>query len=153
LLSGPEVVYGIVVGNNPVKWFDPLGLAPNKPFPSPNAAAIDAIDYYMKIATKSNREYGGWIYKMNNKFYYSEAVAGTNNELLPCEFKEPPQGSEKVRMWHIHPGDAYNVFWWSTEDTLTSGLYHKVLYLGVKDGRIKLWDPAAPSWLDERTVR
>ena len=130
-----------------------MGLAPNEPFPSPNAAAINAIDYYMSMSVGSKREYGGYIYQMNNQWSYAKGVPGTANEIDTTTFTEPPNGSDTVGMWHIHQHDGYNKFRFSSDDETTANIKHIPIYLGVNDRRIKLYDPNTPDWLQERMVR
>ena len=61
------------VSNNPAGLKDVWGLEPGQPFPSPDLAAIDAIDCVCKKAKKKLRfEWGGYIYQRGPSYYASD---------------------------------------------------------------------------------
>ena len=59
--------------NTPVSLKDVWGLAPGEPFPSPDLAAIDAIDCICAKSGKKRRyEWGGYIYQRGPNYYASD---------------------------------------------------------------------------------
>ncbi|GHU10333.1 hypothetical protein AGMMS50225_13530 [Betaproteobacteria bacterium] len=101
--AGGLNLYGYV-GGNPVSFFDPLGLAPGQIFGSPDAAAIDAVDWAYLHKDSVDHEYGGWIYPVDGGYTYN-AKRGNERfvdvwQLIP-DMKKNGQCPEAG--WHIHP--------------------------------------------------
>jgi RHS repeat-associated protein len=62
LIGGSWSTYGYVNGE-PLTLADSTGLAPHDSFPSPEAAAIDALKYISSKPDRCKTEYGGYVYK------------------------------------------------------------------------------------------
>jgi RHS repeat-associated protein len=137
------------VGNNPVNWIDPYGLAPGDKFPTKDQAAIDAMDYIMNTSARADREYGGYLYQnKDNSFSYTAPVRGERREMDVSKFPCRPEGTDKAGIYHTHPGTDYNSTQFSADDSLAAISYGDI-YLGTKAGLVKVWN----SWKGERIVR
>jgi len=140
-IEGGMNMYGYV-GGDPVNWADRFGLAPGDRFLSPDAAAIDALDYYMPQSAKTGREYGGYIYKRQDRdFSYAHAVTGNSDKMNTNDFNCTPDGNIEVAIYHTHPGSGRLSAYFSTLDYIVSGNKRISIYLGTETGLIKKWTP------------
>ena len=99
---------------NPLSYIDPIGLNPGDPFPTANAAAIDALVYLYPITFSTSTEYAGVIYKSGNSYYATTPEPG--NSHLSAVFSPSQQGQYQnaggtpVGMYHTHPYVASDRF-------------------------------------------
>ncbi len=102
------------VGNDPINRIDPYGLKPGDPYPSADAAAIDALlDVYGR-SVATNREYAGRIYRNGDgTFSYtpgltdSQRFPQSNNPNYDCcaSSSSPgnvPAGTQNMGSFHTH---------------------------------------------------
>jgi RHS repeat-associated protein len=59
--------------NDPLDKTDPMGLDPGDPFPTALAAGQDAVRFTNPTSIRQNLEYGGFIYKLDGKYYAQQA--------------------------------------------------------------------------------
>ncbi len=130
------------VGNDPVNWVDTMGFAWEDPFPTMDAAAIDALRLLIKHTRRDNKEWGGWIYKLDdNSYSYTKPVVGKSKSMNCDDFKNPPNGTKKVGIYHIHPREDRLAKYFTQEDYLTSTFENMPIYLGTCFGHIRKNDP------------
>lgn len=87
------------VESNPLLLIDELGLAPGDPYPTANAAAIQAIKDVNAMSIKTNLEIGGRIYKRKDgRFSYTWPALGTQKDMGQVPAMCP--GNEG--MYHTH---------------------------------------------------
>jgi len=78
--NGGINLYGYV-GNNPVNWMDPLGLAPGDSYPNVDAAAMDAMRDIYHQSVAEDREYAGELYrKKDGSYSYTEPRRGEQHQ-------------------------------------------------------------------------
>jgi len=127
-----------------LKLTDPLGEKPGDSFPTPEAAAVDAIGYINSRSHCGTNEYAGWVYKewslLGNKSYtYDEPT-----ELSPTGGRMPwlPLFHGVAAMFHTHPPipgyDSYN---YSPPDMDAADGLGIPSYLGIPNGLIKRYVP------------
>jgi hypothetical protein len=106
-------LYGYV-SNNPVNFWDPLGLTPGDQFSTLNAAAVDALNYSNPDSISENTEYGGTLYQNANGTYSASLpTKGSSTGVNPL-VAYPPQGTTLVGDYHTH-GDYSKPGWFGPE--------------------------------------
>jgi RHS repeat-associated protein len=111
------------VGNNPINYWDRLGLAPGDPFSSADCAAKDASPRLNDLLRNDpeNREYGTTLYENSDgTFSYSEPYknsTGPSSEVTP-QPDARPSGTDLAGYHHSHQttggfsgGDFANGYW------------------------------------------
>jgi len=96
----------IYCANKPIQTVDISGLKPGDYFDSLNAAAMDALKYYMPKSVEEGAEYSGWLYydKEKGKFTYGHPAKGDYNSVKPAEPQTLGGRREVVGNYHTHPG-------------------------------------------------
>jgi RHS repeat-associated protein len=102
-LAGGDNTYGYV-GGTPLRYVDTLGYKPGDPFPSPGAAARDALTYINPISIISNREWGGVIYEMGGCFYATQPAPGTGDHIknIALGMERMPSDGTMTGDYHTH---------------------------------------------------
>ncbi len=126
------------VRNDPVNWIDPLGLAPGDPYPSADAAAIQAIKDINPTSIKQNIEYAGKIYKNADGTYsYTDPLGGDERT---SDVGHCPPGKDDEGDYHTH-ANAKNGEDFSYVDKEGNDENGKPGYLGTPSGKIKKYTP------------
>jgi RHS repeat-associated protein len=155
-LKGGVNTYAYGYGS-PVTWDDPLGLKPGDSFPSPEAAAIDALNYINTKSDCGKREYFNWIWKEwslfgNPTYTYDEPTGlGPAGGVVPPK----PMYHDVYAMAHNHPPlPGYDSDNYSTADEDTADANNVPSYLEIPSGIIKRYTPApgVPRGFRESTV-
>ena len=68
-------------GNDPLDRTDPSGNEPGDPFPSPEGAADDVLNFINPTSISENKEYAGYIYKSGDNFYASKPEPGNGDKV------------------------------------------------------------------------
>ena len=127
------------VGNNPINFIDPYGLAPGDIFPTINEAGVDAINYINSRSIREGREYGGYIYGNELTGYtYHEPIAGDEGSVTL-----PPPPFNVVADFHTHgsalPGQSFENF--SAADIKSNNLLNIPGFLGTPRNNFFRYDP------------
>lgn len=136
------------VTGNPVNLVDFYGLAPGDSFPSPEAAAIDALKYIAAKSDRCAREYAEWVYKEwslrgSPTYTYDEptGLGATGGDLPPL-----PLFHGTYAWFHNHPNiPGYNNLNYSGADEDTSDSLNIPGYLLIPPGYILRYQPI-PKW-------
>ncbi|MDB5917784.1 MAG: hypothetical protein JWR40_2018 [Massilia sp.] len=137
------------VGGNPMSFSDPLGLKPGDSFPTPEAAAIDALNFINSKSICENREYGGYVYKewswgsksAPGYTYDDPEKGGPTGVVLPNE----PLFHTTATAYHTHAafdpkiGSGNNKF--SDQDLTNGNQMRMPIYLGTPKGEILRYSP------------
>lgn len=98
--SGGLNLYGYV-GNDPINFWDPLGLCPDDDYDSLDEAAMAAAKDILKKPDDHLREYGSTLYqKENGKFSYTDPVKGTKTSV---KYDQAPSNTLAKGTVHNHP--------------------------------------------------
>jgi hypothetical protein len=135
------------VGGDPVGFIDPLGLAPDDIFPTPDATAIDAARFVFVHNNKlsKNFEFGGWIFPVEGGYSYNIVKSDSRDSVpfrLKARLKEqcpaPP-----IATWHTHPNvpdERLEDF--SEGDVDVAKYYRMPSYLGTPFYTVKKFVPS-----------
>ena len=138
----------IYCANKPMQTVDISGLKPGDYFDSLNAAAMDALKYYMPKSVEEGAEYSGWLYydKEKGKFTYGHPAKGDYNSVKPAEPQTLSGRREVVGNYHTHPGglgvhvegfsEQDRVFFWHILPIYPSC----ALFVGTRNGNVWRWD-------------
>jgi len=138
----------IYCANKPIQTVDISGLKPGDYFDSLNAAAMDALKYYMPKSVEEGAEYSGWLYydKEKGKFTYGHPAKGDYNSVKPAEPQTLSGRREVVGNYHTHPGglgvhvegfsEQDRVFFWHILPIYPSC----ALFVGTRNGNVWRWD-------------
>ncbi|MHB1056510.1 MAG: DUF4329 domain-containing protein [Rhodanobacter sp.] len=139
-LNGGVNTYAYVE-NNPLSYFDSLGLKPGDFYPTISAAAIEAIQEINPASIHENREYAGVIYSLwGGGYSYTSPNPGTPSASSPGY---APLLHFSVADYHTHAGcdNDYDNENFSPADKASSGESRLPSYLGTPSGSIKMYDP------------
>ncbi len=129
------------VGNNPVNWGDPFGLAPGDSYSSADAAAEQAIQDVNERSINENREYAGRIYRNPDGTHsYTNPRRGTNDSSYPGE---TPRGKKNEGYYHTHGAydPRYDNEHFSPADKRFSDREGKPGYLGTPEKKKMKYTP------------
>lgn len=161
LLAGGANLY-VYAGDEPVSRVDASGLMPGDGYPTRDAAAIAAFEFYGPISVENGQEYGGQLYQRpDGQYSYGIADAGGDhsvNALSPEHVTSLDcPGSNVVGIYHTHggfpsnPGDGgWKYFSPNDIDNARDGAWSFGpgfrSYLGTPDGGIQTFqpDPSGP---------
>jgi RHS repeat-associated protein len=89
------------VDNNPINYIDLSGLAPGDPYPTANAAAIQAIKDINPTSIQADKEYAGKIYQNpeDKTFSYTKPIPGDKTSSDPGDC---PPGKKDAGSYHTH---------------------------------------------------
>jgi RHS repeat-associated protein len=88
--------------NHPTALVDPLGLKPGDHYPTPELAAINALNDIANTSMCEHWEYGGTLYKFPDGSYsYTPPAKGPWPD-TPGHTEAPP-GTNKCGSYHTHP--------------------------------------------------
>jgi RHS repeat-associated protein len=100
ILDPQRLNYYAYALNNSYKWVDFLGLAPGDPYPTRDAAAIDAIKDINRTSIREGVEYGGRIYQNPSGTYsYTPPIKGTKDSV---DVGPVPSGKKDAGDYHTH---------------------------------------------------
>lgn len=142
-LAGGINLFAYAAGN-PVTGFDPFGLAPGDPYPTVNAAGIQAIKDINSKSISEGVEYAGRIYRLSNGLYsYTEPKPGTKRSSNPgyC-----PSGTSRAGRYHTHGADdpAFYNEDFSDRDKDNADDERVPSFLGTPNRFIKIYVPTNP---------
>jgi RHS repeat-associated protein len=149
--SDPVGLYGglstyAYAGDAPPIFIDPFGTNPGDSFPSPEAAAIDAIRYINPKSTCTKEEFGGWVYKQwslfgGTSYTYDEPsdLGGAKGGTMP----PIPWFHAVAAMFHTHGGfdPNYDSENYSPEDEDAADGLGIPSYIGTPGLLIKRYSP------------
>jgi len=131
------------IANRPIVALDYFGLAPGDPYPTCDAAGIQAIKDINAESIKKDREFGGNIYqKPDGTFSYTapDKTGKKHSANIPVAV---PEGTTRAGMYHTHGADnwGYDDEKYSDEDKALSDGLKVPSYLGTPKGDIKKYTP------------
>jgi hypothetical protein len=138
-LSGGTFVAGALA--------DPLGLAVGDKYPTPNQAAMNAIDDYLGQSITEDREYAGVVYKnWDGTYSYTEGHPGSDRDSRPGS---APWLHDEIGIYHTHgaptPGkDGENFSRPGPDGPGDIGLADQLMepnWVGTSNLAIKKYDP------------
>lgn len=131
------------VGNNPLSYTDPRGLAVGDEYRTIDAAGIAAVSDVLSASITQNIEYAGVVYRnWNGSYSYTAGNPGTENTSYAGD---PPWFHTEVADYHTHSADDENglaeIF--SPADMQGNDEQHIFGYLGTPRLAIKKYDPCS----------
>ena len=103
--------------------------------PEENPTGYDTMDQAAvaaeNVAMKNTKvEFGGSVYFLNGKYYYTKAV--TENSRFQVNYRvQIPINSKLVAMYHTHPGDSPYADQFSTSDIIMGQRMNMILYVAI----------------------
>jgi hypothetical protein len=139
---------------NPLAYIDPLGLAPNDPYPTPADVGKAAITEINPASIRQGIEYGGSIYKKNDGSYsYTQPNKGAKDHV---SFGHCPLFHDRAGYYHTHGSDdpGYDNENFSRQDKQMADDNNVPSYLGTPHGDIKEYtpDPGHPGQGTVKTI-
>ncbi len=102
LRAGDTNVFRYAAGD-PINLLDMNGLAPGAAFRTCTSAAWDALNTINARSISENREYGGLIFEKDGKFYATEPVVGSEQDVRPgSTMSDVPEGAKYCGDYHTH---------------------------------------------------
>ena len=135
----------------PTSGIDPEGLSDLK-FKSSGEAGLHAMDKINSKSVRENKEYGGFVCKKDNEYFYTKAITNNDHDGINFSGVSCPQGADKVGTYHTHgnysdaegnktskENDAYDSLHYSPRDITgasidSEGRKEFVCYLATPDG-------------------
>jgi RHS repeat-associated protein len=139
--AGGDVNLYAYVGNNPLRWRDPMGFRPGDSYSTLDAAAIDAINDINETSISEGKEYAGGLYQNSDGTYsYTAPNEGTKDSSSPGRL---PDGKTNQGSYHTHGANdhGYDNENFSSADQFLSELAGKPAYLGTPGRKIKKYIP------------
>ena len=141
-LDAWQNIYAYVDGD-PLDWIDPWGLVPGAPYPTPSAAALQALRDINPTSISQHREYAGRICQMwfgLGSCTYTPPIPGSKDHSTPgtCPF-----GNSNVGMYHTHGGNdpGYDNEHFSPKDKDAADREQVPSYLGTPSGNALQYTP------------
>jgi hypothetical protein len=144
----------VYVGNNPINFIDPFGLAPGDLFATTEDAANDFAKTYNDDSIRNDKEYAASIYKTTSgEYYYSTPNQGDAHS---ANAGTPPLDSTDIKVGYVHshgdesPGyDDENFSGTPGSDASGDiGLAERTgreMYVVTPGGQVKKYDPDTDS--------
>ena len=105
--GGETSLYGYV-GNDPINWVDPTGLAPGDPYPTREAAGTQAVRDINQTSIQEGIEYAGRVYQnYDGSYSYTAPNPGTEAGSDPGMV---PWGVMNAGYYHTHGSDSHGVY-------------------------------------------